>query len=126
MTKKTGDRRLTSKQALAVHALALGATQEHAATCAGVAPDTVARWLKLPHFRQAVRERQDGLWAETSAQLLATLAEAVDVVAQVMRDNNNPPGVRVRAALGIIDRAAIAYTGVDLAERIDALTQGEK
>jgi hypothetical protein len=63
------------------------------------------RTERTPALRETL-ERRAALEDTVRAQLLATAAEAVDTVTELMRDS--PPGVRLRAAQDVLDRAGLA------------------
>lgn len=114
-----GDRH-NARQAAAV-ALAGGAQVQTAAKKAGVSERTLYRWLRDPNFQQAVAEirRQAvdqavGLLAHGSAAAALTLCSLLQATSE---------GVRLRAALGVLQAGSLLRQEEDLAQRVHELEQ---
>lgn len=70
----------TEPQRLAILALADGKSPEEAAEAAGVRPEIVRAWVSNPIFAARVRETQRSLWAQSKANLLATMRHAIEAL----------------------------------------------
>ena len=97
---------LTSTQEHVLAMIAAGASALAAAKAAGIHRNTVANWLRSSTFHAAwvqARAEQAWYWRE---QAVALAARALAVIAAILNDPNTPAGVRLKAALAILDRAA--------------------
>jgi hypothetical protein len=103
----SSNRPLTSTQQQVLALIAAGSTARAAADAAGVHRNTVANWLCLSEFRQAVAQAQydKALFFREQAESLA--AEAHNAIRAMLADPAVPAGVRLKAALAMIDRAAV-------------------
>src|SRR5262245_41924827 len=108
--------KLSRLQEKAVAALLSEPTVEKAAEKAGVAPSTLARWRKLPEFREAemAARREVVDRGITLVQLQATAA-ALALHRNLTCGN---PAVEVRAALAVFE---VGQQGAGLAELVEAL-----
>lgn len=91
---------LTAKQQRAVEALAGGASITDAAAAAGVARQTVHKWITLPAVVEALADVQ----AEARARAVRRLSAALDrAAARVvdLADSAEDEGVRLRAAIAV-------------------------
>ena len=94
---------LSPKQAKVIAVIALGATISEAARRAGVGRSSIYNWLKsdalfAAELNRARQERKDALWA----QLSGLAVESADFIAKLLKDENAPAGLRLRASLEII------------------------
>jgi hypothetical protein len=102
------DRSLTSSQQQVLALIAAGSTARAAAETAGVHRNTVANWLCLSDFRQAIAHAQydKALFFREQAESLA--ADAHNAIRAMLADPAVPANVRLKAALAMIDRATAA------------------
>ncbi len=115
---------LTPKQQKAIAALLAGQTMEAAAQAASVNATTIYRWLDDPIFKAAHDTGRRQL-AELAMSKLQGLADtAVDVVSSLMQEGN-PPAIRLRAAMAILDNNTKWFELQDIVKRIEALEQGK-
>ena len=112
---------LTPRQLKAVEALLITGEVAQAATAARVTRETVYKWLRLPHFQQAVSEAE-GRALQTLAGRLVGLGElAALTLENVMADLDASPAARVMAASKVIDALLRLRELVTLEARIAAL-----
>ena len=95
---------LTRKQARAVETLLLTGEVAAAAREAGVARETLQRWLKQPVFLEAVREAEASALDDLSRMLVRLGRTAIGTLAKAMGDNATPAATRVRAADAALGR----------------------
>src|SRR3982750_2181697 len=86
------------KKEEAIAALLTCRSIEEAAKSAGLGPQTLLRWLKVPEFEKAYREARRAAFRQSVARLQQASGAAVSVLLKVMADPTTPPSVRVRAA----------------------------
>ena len=114
------NQKLTPKQKAAIAALVDGQNYEQAAMTAGVSTRTIARWRELDHFEQALQRAGQVAMVDATRQLTAGLETAISFLLAVIVDTGVPPSVRVRAALGLIDRQIRLKETTELLERVAA------
>ena len=120
MTPSNGHgEKLTRKQEQAVAALLEQPTVLRAATVAGVSERTLRLWLKDPGFRAAYGAARRQLLEHALARLHKASAKAVGALVKALRADKD--GDRIRAALGILDRATAGYELLDVLDRIESL-----
>lgn len=113
---------LTSKQKAAIAALLEGQTQGGAARAAGVARQTLGKWLNNPDFAQALREGSDGAIRAASARLAALTEAAVDSIEASMTQPTTPgASLRLRAADALLSHALRIREHADILERLSEL-----
>lgn len=88
---------------------------EEAAKSAGIGANTLLRWLKIPEFQAAYRERQ------SIARLQQRTSAAATTLLKTMIDVNTPASVKVRAAEAIFNHAAKAIEIEDIDARVSEL-----
>jgi DNA-binding XRE family transcriptional regulator len=97
---------LTPAQALAVEALAAGRSKVEAAEAAGVTRQTIHEWMKGATFMAEVDRAASELATATRRALAAAVVRSVDYVHEVVGDENAPPPLRARIALGLVGLTA--------------------
>ena len=112
---------LTTKQRRFMVALLAEPNTRAAALAAGISQRCAWRWLADPVFRAELAARQDAVLAAVCNGLADDAQTARQVLRDTMADPTAPHGVRVRAALGIIDAALRLAELVTLSERVAAL-----
>ena len=95
---------LSSRQRKAVEALLSTGEPTAAAREAGIARDTLYRWLKDPAFLQAVRDAEAAALDELSRLLVRLGRTAAATLAKAMSDPAVPWSTRVRAADASLSR----------------------
>lgn len=119
-----GDR-FQKKQERAAWAVVEFGTIRAAALAIGVPERTLRRWSTKPAFQAATQKAQNAALTEVTRKLAGAGTEAVDTLLEVMRNKSNPPGVRVRASLGILGMMIAAGEFVDLDSRILAIEEAQ-
>jgi hypothetical protein len=111
--------KLPRKQERLIAELLTQPTVTAAATAAGVSESTARIWMKRPAFRDAYRQAREAVLERVVARLLAVSDKAVAAIESCL--DSNKPAVRLRAALGAIDRALRGADTLDLAEELRQL-----
>ena len=115
------DEYLTPKQHAAINALLATRTVEEAAETAGCHPASIRRWMKDGEFSAAYRRaRRDALDGAIAA-LQGSATRAVHTLEDELDSDSS--GVRVRAAISILDRAIKGTELYDVIERLEALEE---
>jgi len=117
------NQKLTARQRKAIAAMTAGRNYEQAAMSAGVSTRTIARWREMPHFEDALQSAGQTAIGDASRKLTAGLETAVDFLLAVIQDEDAPPSVRVRAALGLIDRQIRLKETTEIMARLESLEQ---
>ena len=112
---------LTPKQEKAIHALLTHPTMEEAAESAGVNRVTLFRWLQQEDFQSAYTKARRESVKHAIARLQNRTGEAVEVLAEVMKDQTNAPAARVAAAKAVFEFSLKAVEIEDLAKRLAEL-----
>jgi hypothetical protein len=99
----TEDDKLTPPQQRAISALLSTKSVAEAAKQANVPLRTLWRWLTEPAFKAALNSAEGELIAAATRLLLQYQDAALTVILSIMADKQYPAGVRLRAALAIID-----------------------
>jgi hypothetical protein len=94
-------RKLTVQQANAIDLLVTGCSDREAAEAVGVTRSTVTRWrLYHPAFQAELNAQRAALWGAAKEKLRSLIPEAVDVIANAIRDPANDD--RAKLALDLI------------------------
>ena len=118
--------KFTRKKEEAIAALLTQRNVEEAAKTAGIAPQTLLRWLKLPDFQTEYRDARRAAFGQSIARLQQGSTAAVTVLLKVMVDPATPPSTKVRAADSILDHAAKAIEIEDIEVRVADLERAAK
>lgn len=119
-------RKLTTKQRKGLEALLAGAKVKDAALKAGVATRTIQRWRdENEAFAFELQRLSTQATKDAARRLTGNMDDMLDVLLKIANDERGmvPPGVRVRAALGWIDRQARLVEMAEILERLEALEQ---
>ena len=119
-------RSLTTKQRKALEALLAGDKVKDAALKAGVATRTIQRWRdEHEAFAFELQKRSTQATKDAARRLTANMDDMLDVLLAIAGDERGmvPPGVRVRAALGWVDRQVKLVELADIAGRLEVLEQ---
>jgi len=112
---------MTGQQEKVLSLMLAGETQKAAAESAGVAPETVSRWMSGDAvFVATLNQRRQDLWDANSAGLRDLAQEAIGVLADVMR-HGETDALRLRAAV-----AVLKSQGLDVGERPTGKTNPER
>jgi len=112
---------LTARQRRFVAALLAAPTVLDAAAAASISETTAWRYLASPAVQAELSARCDVVLTQVSAGLVADMQEARAVLVEAMRDPEAAPGVRVRAALGVLDAGLRVLDSLLLARRVAVL-----
>jgi transposase-like protein len=115
--------RLTGRQQNAVAALLATGEVSAAAREVGVSRETLHRWLRQPHFLEAVRAAEAEALDELSRLLVRLGRTAVATIAKAMSDPGTPPATRVRAADAALGRLLQLRELAQLEARVQSLEQ---
>lgn len=117
LIERGADERTAAEQAhreLAAPVLAVGGTNEEAADRAGVAPSTIARYLKDDDFKQAVATLREQLTSRVTGRILQRLEKLTDA--------EHIEGLKVDDLLHIYDRTGGAKSPSGIAASRSATT----
>jgi preprotein translocase subunit SecA len=118
-------RDLTSTQQQVLALIATGSTARAAAEAAGIHRNTVANWLCLPEFRQAMSYAQYDKAQFYREQAESLAAESHAAIRGMLADPAVPANVRLKAALAMIDRATAALPALQNATPAAEITEIE-
>jgi cell division inhibitor SulA len=110
---------LTGRRLRALEALLSCPTIKAAAKAARVGERTLRGWLKEPAFLATYRAARRQLVEAALAQMQRATGKAVKTLVACLKAPKE--GDRVKAALGILDRAVKAVELIDLEERVAGL-----
>lgn len=97
---------LPSPQQQAIALMVAGGRPHEVAAALQVDRSTVWRWQQSPVFAVALSQAKLQNYQETTASIAALADQAISVVAELMRDHEVPPRVRLTAAKDVLDRAS--------------------
>jgi len=98
------EKSITPQQEIAILELIAGKTQKEAAASAGVAPETVCRWMKRDAvFIAELNARRQDLWRAQRDALRGLVAQAVQVMGDLLKSKDER--VRLQAASAILRTA---------------------
>lgn len=112
---------LTVRQRRFLAALMAGPNVREAAKAAGIGERTAWRYLSNDAIRRELASHHDAMMADTSRRMAVAMAEALDVVLEVLRDAKTPAAVRVNAGRVILDAGLRLAELVTLAQRVAEL-----
>ena len=105
----------------AIAALLTQRNIDEAAKVAGVAPNTLLKWMRDPEFDTAYRQARRAAFGQAVARLQQGTSAAATTLLKTMIDPNTPASVRVRAAEAIFNHAAKAIEIEDIEARVTEL-----
>src|SRR5262245_35444442 len=109
------------KREEAIAALLTQRNIDEAAKTAGIAPNTLLKWMKDPQFDAAYREARRLAFRQSVARLQQASSAAVTTLLKIMVDPTAPHSTRVRAADRVLDDSAKAIEIEDIAVRVTEL-----
>jgi hypothetical protein len=118
---ENGVKNLTPRQRKAIEALLAGAKLNEAAVAAGVHPRTLSRWKEQEAFAFHLRRLSTLAVKDAATRLTGGMDAMLDVLQEVALDDEAPRHVRIRAALGWIDRQTKLVEVADILERLESL-----
>ena len=120
--------RLTVAQENAVDALVAGRKDADAAALVGVNRVTVTRWrLYNPHFRAALNERRQAIWAASLDRLRSLVPLALEAVSDALKDSDSPNRLEAAIALLKLLKLDLGPTGpTDPAEIVRGMVEEKR
>lgn len=115
----SGEEPRAGQRSAAIAALLVSPSVEVAAERSGVPVSTLRRWLRQPRFRTRYATAAKRILTTATGRLRAVTAKAVETLETVLADPTAPPGVRVRAAVAVVELALRAGEAVVPHERED-------
>jgi hypothetical protein len=94
---------------------------EEAAKAAGIAPNTLLNWMKVPEFQKSYPEARRAAFGQAIARLQQGTSAAATTLLKTMIDPSTPASVKVRAAEAIFNHAAKAIEIEDIEARVTAI-----
>lgn len=119
------DNDLTPRQNIAITALMTQPTIKAAASVAKVSERQLLRWLKLPHFQQAVKAAECELLSELNRRLLAIGSTAVSALADVLAEPDSQ-ALQIRAADSVLSKLITIRQLTELEQRLTELEKRMK
>ncbi len=110
-----------AKMTLVITEMLAGKTPAQAAQATGVPASTVYRWQHDPTFQAELAQMRRDVIRSSLDFLTAGARAASGEILSVMRDKDNPPSVRLRAACEVLDRLSKWIEFEDLENRIKVL-----
>ncbi|HEY9604614.1 MAG TPA: hypothetical protein V6C85_23615 [Allocoleopsis sp.] len=113
---------LNPKQSKVIILLANGTTIDDAAAEVGCSEKTIDGWLKLPHFKQALRETTTQIYWDSLAECVRATTKAVKFLLEVVDDEEGQYTAthRLKASEMILAHAS-KWRDWQLEERIEQL-----
>ena len=103
----------------AIDLLVTGSSDKEVADKVGVDRSTVTRWRNYhPAFIAELNVQREALWGTAKEKLRSLMPEAVDVVAEAIRDNENPN--RVKVAIELLRSVKMSETVSNIPRTIEA------
>lgn len=117
----TVEDKLTPRQRRFVGALAVSTTVEGAAIAAHIGHSTAWRYLGDPVVRAAIAARQSAVLSQVTDGVLSDMSRARTLLVSMMDDPKATDGVRVRAALGVLEVGLRLFEMISLSDRVGEL-----
>lgn len=114
-------KKVTPRQHKTIEALLTSGDRRAACAAAGISAQTLYRWLKQPHFRQALQQAEGEALQALQRRLTALGDMAVGVLGDTMSDPQARPSERLRAADVTLSRLLQLREMVALEERVAEL-----
>jgi hypothetical protein len=126
VAEKPKDPELTPRQAAGLVALLSFPTVTAAAKLAQVDRRTLQRWMKLPIFREAIREAQTGALDRAGLRLAHGMEAALNLLADLIRGKGEIDQNRRLAAEAWLDKFYKLYELRNLNERIEKIEERQR
>ena len=115
------EQELSVSQQRAIVALTTATCMQDAAENAGISRRTLYRWLRLPHFRKALREARSQVFAAALAGVHHVVSRSGDILAEIIDNRDASPAARVSAVRAALRAAQIAQQTDEFEERLASL-----
>jgi hypothetical protein len=109
------------KQEEAIAALLTQRNIDEAVKAAGIATNTLLKWMKDPGFDAAYRDARRLAFRQSVSRLQQASSAAVTTLLKIMVDPTAPHSTRVRAADSVLDHSAKAIEIEDVEARVAEL-----
>lgn len=113
--------KITARQRRLIEALLTGKTISQACQVAGVGRRTYYRWVKQPHFTEALQQAEADLLTASMRRLLSMQGAAVDGLQDLLNDPALRPSDRLRAVQMVLDGVLRLRNAVELEARLAEL-----
>jgi len=110
--------KITTRQRRLIEALLTGKNISQACQTAGVGRTTYRRWMKQPHFTEALQQAEAELLEVSMRRLLSMQDAAVDGLQALLNDTRLRPSDRLRAVQMVLDNVLRLRTAVELEARL--------
>lgn len=114
---------VTGRQKRLIDALLSGQSVTAACQQIGVSRNTAYRWMRQPHFKQALQASEAELTEQAMRRLLSMQAEAVDALQAILSSQSVPPGQKLRAVEVALGQVLRYRNQVDLEARLAELEE---
>ena len=121
MNDDSTEDKLSDRQKRFIGALAVSTTVEGAAKAAHIGHSTAWRFLSNPMVKQAIAERQSGILAQLTDGLLADMSQARKLLVDTINSAAASDGVKVRAAMGVLEVGLRLFEMISLSDRVSEL-----
>ncbi len=85
-----------------------------AAAAVGVHPVTLWRWLKMPHFREQLRDARNQIYSRELGGLQRLAPQAVVTIEDLLSNPDTPPGTRFRVAEYVLEQSKRPFAIEDI------------
>lgn len=118
----SGNVRVNTKQAHALHALMKGETVAGAAGAAGVSERQLYRWLQSEDFTGELNTQKARMLRLSGVRLVALCSKATKALSEIIEEPGAPgAGVRLRCAVAILETVDRWRNSEDFDERLSRL-----
>jgi predicted DNA-binding transcriptional regulator AlpA len=118
--------KFSRKKEEAIAALLVQRNVEEAARAAGLSPQTLYRWMKIPEFSAEYREARRASVGHAFARLQKASGAAVTILLKVVYDASAPRSVRLKAADRVLSCTKGTSRMEEIGARLWALKQGKQ
>jgi hypothetical protein len=115
------NRKLSHKCGQAITALLTESSIKAAAKKVGISEMALRTWMRIPEFSRQLAEARGQAFAHAMSRLQATAADAVDVIAKVLKKRKGNEQLKLKAALGLLGNVFRGVELTDLADRLAAI-----
>lgn len=118
--------KITPRQRRLIEALLTEKNITRACRAAGVGRTTHRRWMRQPHFVEALRQAEAELLEVSMRRLLSMQDVAVDALQALLNDTRLRPPDRLRAVQMVLDNVLRLRNAVELEARLAELEKQVK
>ncbi|MCA1953556.1 MAG: helix-turn-helix domain-containing protein [Anaerolinea sp.] len=110
--------KITARQRRLIEALLTGKTISQACQVAGVGRRTYYRWVKQPHFTEALQQAEADLLTASMRRLLSMQGAAVDALQDLLTNPRLLPAERLRVVQAVLDNALRLRNATTVEQRL--------